>query len=164
MWQADKEPGSWQCLDGLKELKPGSARNSCRIRWILQNWYEVGLAPGQLSIPFPGANCTFGESMTMWSICRAVVHYYCALQREYLYHRHSVCNISLSSVLSLARDKWAAGECSEVSAAISSLKIPLCLVEAVRRGSGHMGFSLSENQHFSLLFSDYSDHDIWPSR
>lgn len=57
-----------------------------------------------------------------------------------------VCNMSPSSVLSLAQDKWAAGVCSKVSVDISILKISLCLLQDIsRRESGQVFFSLRIN-------------------
>lgn len=109
---------SWQCSDGLKEKKPGPARNSCKISWTLE-YGEVALTPGQLSVLLLGANCIVGDSVNMWSIWRAVVNNYCTLQRGYLYHKHGVCNMSPSSVLSLAQDKWllvCAPRCQQTSA------------------------------------------------
>lgn len=125
---------AWLRQEFLQDLDPA------------EEYGKVAPAPGQLCVLLPVANCSIGDGVNIWRIWRAVVHNCCTLQRGYLYHKHGVCNISLFSVLSLAQDKWAAGVCSKVSAAISILKIPLYVMQAVsRRESGQVFFSLRIN-------------------
>lgn len=67
MWQAGKGPRSWKCSDGLKVNKPGSARDSF-LQYQLnpaEEYGEVALAAGQLSVLFLGANSIVGDGVNM---------------------------------------------------------------------------------------------------
>lgn len=95
----------WRSQNLAQQGTPAGSAGSCRTG--REKWLSLQAS----SVLFPGANCMLGGKVNKWSICRVVAH--SLLQRGCLYHRHGAHNTRLSSVLALARDKWASGQCSK---------------------------------------------------